>query len=137
MTKGTLFILTLFIQFTLGSLLSQNNLSFVDEKVEVVSEVKTLSDKQNDRFYDYYQFSVENISEQIVHFIVVYTYEIDGQEKKSELSEEVTLSPGESIIGDRDLRRDLTLFKSFNPGNSGKKLSEKNVKLVSFKINYL
>ncbi len=131
------YLLTLTFCLTSWSLYSQSNISFDDGRLKAISEIETISDKKNDRFYDYYAFSLKNESNQTIRCNVQITYSVKGQEKKADLSEEILLSPGEVINGDRNTRRDLTLFKNYNIGNSGKKLSNKNITLVSFKVNYL
>ena len=120
-----------------GLLKAQDNLSFKDDNLQVSSQIEKMSDESNDRFYDFYKFTFKNTSDSKVSFVVSFKYKIDDQLITSDSSEKITLNPGESISGDRDSRRDLTLFKSFNIGNSGKKLSEKNVEFVSFNIIYL
>lgn len=136
MIKGK-FLSILLICFVSWSLYSQENVTFDDGQLKATSEIETMSDKVNDRFYDYYVFSVKNVSNESIRFNVQLTYSVNGQEKKADLSEEILLKPGEEITGNRDTRKDLTLFKKFNIGNSGKKLSDKNITLVSFKVNYL
>ncbi len=136
MMKGYSLTILLFCLVS-WSVFGQGNVSFDDGRLKATSEVETMSDKKNDRFYDYYAFSLKNESNQTIRCNVQITYSLKGQEKKADLSEEIVLKPGEVINGDRNTRRDLTLFKNYNIGNSGKKLSDKNITLVSFKVNYL
>lgn len=136
--KRLLFSLALSSLMFTSNVIGQSNYS--DDKVEVTSEVKKLKDEKNDRFYSYYQFSIENKTSTTIEVEVDFIYS-DGNDtrKRSEGDEELvfTLSPNETIKGDIEDLRALTLFKNFNKGNSGKKASDVKYELKEIKVKHL
>lgn len=120
------------------SILGQSTYS--DEKIHLSSEVKELADKKNDIFYSYYEFSIENKTNETIKVEVDIIYS-DGTatRKKSEGDEGLILelAPNETIKGDIKDFYGLTLFKNHNVGNTGKKASDVEYELKEIKVKYL
>ena len=120
------------------SALSQE--SFNDGKISVTSEVLNYEDRANDKFYKYYNFTVKNGSSENQKIELIINYKQNGVQKSSQTRDEnlvLELEPGETVSGDLQNKKMLTLFKSFLPGNSGKKASSSNIEVVSIEVNYL
>lgn len=114
--------------------------SYQDDRIKVTTEVLKFEDEKNDRFFSYYNFTLENISNENQKFELVLNYHQNGEERSSQSQDEslvFELEPGESFSGDIDDLKKLTLFKSFLTGNSGKKASNSKIELNSISINYL
>ena len=136
--KRILFLLLLSSILSVSNALGQE--SYNDEQISVTSEVLKYEDRINDKFYNYYNFTVKNVSSKNQKFELIITYTQNGQDKSSQTRDEsliFELAPGETLVGDIQSRAKLTLFKSFLPGNSGKKASNDSVEVESIEINYL
>lgn len=107
-----------------------------DGKLKVTTTVEKLEDAHNNRFYDFYRATIENTTNQPVSFTLQFVFSVNGEKRRSDVSPVIKLAPGESISGDRTDARYLTLFKAYNIGNSGKKLSDKTYQLKTVTINY-
>ncbi|MEX1190926.1 MAG: hypothetical protein WEA99_03065 [Brumimicrobium sp.] len=136
--KRLLFSLALCSMMFVSNVSGQENYS--DEKVEINSTVKELKDKTNDKFYSYYQFSIKNKTSESIEIEVDFIYS-DGNNtrKRSEGDENLvfTLAPNETIEGDLENEKALTLFKEFNKGNSGKKASDVAYELKEINVKHL
>lgn len=132
----TLSILTLF----LNSYAVFGQESFSDENITVTSEVLKYEDPSNDKFYNYYNFTVKNLSSENQKIELIINYDQNGVQRSSQSRDEspvLELEPGETISGDIQNKSVLTLFKSFLPGNSGKKASDSSIEITSIEVNYL
>ena len=113
---------------------------FNDQKLSVTSDILKYEDQKNDQFYNYYNFTIKNIGSEKQKFELIINYNQNGKDKSSQSLDEsliFELAPEETIVGDINNKRILTLFKSFLPGNSGKKASDSFVVIKSIEINYL
>lgn len=136
--KRILFLLLLSSTMYVSHVFGQK--SFNDERVSVTSEVLKYEDQTNDKFYNYYNFTVKNVSSENLKFELVINYKQNEENRSSKTRDEsltFELAPGETMVGDIQNKTMLTLFKSFLPGKSGKKASEDNVEVESIEINYL
>lgn len=136
--KRLLFLLLLSPYVFTSNVLGQSTYS--DDKIQLTSEVKELADKKNDRFYSYYEFSIENKTNETIKVEVDFIY-FDGTStrKRSAGDEELifTLAPNETINGDIEDMYSLTLFKNHNVGNTGKKASDIEYEIKEIKVKYL
>lgn len=136
--KRLLFLLLLSPYVFTTNVLGQSTYS--DDKIQLTSEVKELADKKNDRFYSYYEFSIENKTNETIKVEVDFIY-FDGTStrKRSAGDEELifTLAPNETINGDIEDMYSLTLFKNHNVGNTGKKASDIEYEIKEIKVKYL
>ena len=135
MNKRRILFLSVLSIFVCLNLSAQNVVPSDSEVLKAFAKVQSISDAQNDRFLDYYEITIENTSEVTQVFTVQLEYIEDGEKRLTDNTVQIKLLPGELIIGHRSTMRELTLFKSFNVGNSGKKVSDKEVELLSLKFN--
>lgn len=135
-----LLFLSFSILFSVGLNAQQSNLSGSDDKLTYEVKVEKLADEKNDRFYSYYSLEIKNTSNSAVTFTPVFNYTNENGVKRNSTTHDdkgtITLAPGQSIKGNIDTQRNLTLFKEFNIGNSGKKSSNDAYTLNSVSINY-
>lgn len=140
-----LLILSFSILFSVGLFAQQSSLSGSDNKLKYSVKVEALKDEVNDNFYEYYSLEIKNISNSAVTFTPVFNYKTESGVTRSSLTsdeyETITLAPGETIKGSIQKNhvienRNLTLFKQFLVGNSGKKSSNDVYTLTSIAINY-
>lgn len=113
---------------------------YSDNKISVTSEILKHEDPTNDAFYEYYNFTLKNESNEVQKFNLIISFDQNGEAKTTESRDEdyvFELQPGEVLSGDLLERRELTLFKSFLPGNSGKKASSSEVVVESINVTYL
>jgi hypothetical protein len=114
--------------------------SYADDKVQLTSDIKDLEDKQNDRFYTYYVFKIKNKTNETIKIDIDFIYS-DGATTRNKSNGDnplvFTLAPNETIEGDINDLKALTLFKKFNVGNSGKKASDVEYDLKEIKVKYL
>ncbi|MDX1652046.1 MAG: hypothetical protein R3277_06115 [Brumimicrobium sp.] len=113
--------------------------NYSDDKIEVTSQIKKFEDKVNDIFYSYYQFKIENKSNETIEVALDFIYH-DGNSERNKSQGDAnlvfTLAPNETIEGDINGLKALTLFKEFNTGNSGKKASEVTNELNEITVKY-
>ncbi|RYM32751.1 hypothetical protein ERX46_11845 [Brumimicrobium glaciale] len=132
-------LLTLFsITFSL-MLFAQENL-YVDSKIKVQFSVEEHTDAVNDIFYEYYSFEITNVSQNQVSFTPVFNYTNEKGEQKNTANGDdnnvIQLTPGETIKGGLIDYKNLTLFKQFLVGNSGKRAANTTTSIQSTTINY-
>ena len=136
--KRLLFLLLLSSTFCVSNVFGQN--SYTDDKIQLTSEIRDLEDKHNDRFYSYYAFSLKNKTNETVKVDIDFIYFDGSTTRKASNGDNslvFTLAPNETLEGDIDAFRALTLFKKFNVGNSGKKSSDVENDLKEIKVKYL
>lgn len=113
---------------------------YSDDKLDVKFTLDKLSDKVNDRFYEFYSFEVVNNSNENISFTPIYTYKTETGQLRSSATHDgqvlIELAPGESLKGSLSDNKDLTLFKKFLPGNSGKPSANSTYTLESLSIQY-
>lgn len=135
-----LFILSFLVLFSIDLSAQQAKLSGSDGKLKYDVKVEKLTDEKNDIFYEYYSLEIKNTSTSEVTFTPVFNYKTEIGDLRSSLSHDgnqsITLAPGESIKGNPKDSYNLTLFKEFLVGNSGKKSSNNVYTLNSISINY-
>lgn len=135
-----LLFLSISFLFSVGLSAQQSAFSGSDDKLSYEVKVEKLADQKNDRFYSYYSLEIKNTSNSEVTFTPVFHYITNEGVNKNTTTHDnegtITLSPGQSIKGNIDTQRNLTLFKEFNIGNSGKKSSNDAYTLNSVSINY-
>lgn len=126
------------ITFSLA-LFGQQNL-YSDAKVKVQFSVEEFADAVNDNFFEYYSFEITNISQQDISFTPDFIYITEtGDQRSSTTHDEnsvIHLAPGESVKGEISDHDNLTLFKQFLVGNSGKKAANSTITVQSVSINY-
>ncbi|PWH81437.1 hypothetical protein [Brumimicrobium oceani] len=132
-------LLSLFaLTFSLA-IFGQQNL-YSDTKVQVQFTVEQFTDAVNDNFFEYYSFEMTNISQQDVSFTPDFIYVTEtGDQRSSTTHDEnnvIHLAPGETVKGDISDHDNLTLFKQFLVGNSGKKAANSTITVQSVSINY-
>jgi hypothetical protein len=113
---------------------------YQDEKLMISSDVLKHEDPTNDRFYEFYGFTLKNLSNENIKFEIVINYSQSGantDSRKGDLQRIFTLAPGESISGQNVQDEKLTLFKAFLPGNSGVKAADTSTEIKSIEVNYL
>ncbi len=113
---------------------------FEDDKVAITTSTNSYEDATNDRFYEYHAFTVTNKTNAPVKFELIISYAQDGQEGSSRDGDKkriITLDANETIEGEVGVNDELTLFKAFLPGNSGKKAADSKVKVNNVNVNYL
>jgi len=130
--------LSLFLFFSMGVFAQESIYS--DEKLNIQMTVESLKDQKNDNFFEYYSLEIKNISDEKISFTPVFNYKTTTGELRNSTSHDgvhlITLAPGETLKGNLEEYKELTLFKEFLIGNSGKKSSTVFYTLESISINY-
>ena len=114
--------------------------TYQDDKLNVSTNVLNYEDPTNDRFYDYYAFTVKNTYSEEIKFELVINYSQSGSAgntRSGDIQRIFTLAPGESLSAQSLEDHKLVLFKSFLPGNNGTKASDASTEISSIEVNYL
>ncbi len=133
-------VLTVLSVFFLSTNVLWGQTNFEDDKVAITTSTKSYEDAANDRFYEYHAFSVTNKTNAPVKFELLIAYAQDGHEGSTRDGDKkriITLDANETIEGEVGVNDELTLFKAFLPGNSGKKAADSEVKVNNINVNYL
>ncbi|MGM0480030.1 MAG: hypothetical protein ACQERC_12485 [Bacteroidota bacterium] len=133
-------MLTVLSVFFLSTHVVWSQSDFEDDQVAITTSTKSFEDAKNDRFYEYHAFSVTNKTNAPVKFELIISYAQDGKEQSSRDGDKkriIRLDANETIEGEVGVNDELTLFKAFLPGNSGKKAAESEVKVNNINVNYL
>lgn len=133
-------LLITFLIFSSSVIAMAQEIVYSDDKLEVNYTLDKLTDGVNDRFYEFYSFEVVNNSGSTISFTPVYTYKTETGQVRSSSTHDVQaviqLAPGESLKGNLMDNKNLTLFKKFLPGNSGKTSANSTYTLESLSIQY-
>jgi hypothetical protein len=132
--------LLMFLGLFLFGMNSYAQSSYQDEKLNVSTEVLKHEDPTNDRFYEFYGITLENVSNESIKFELVINYAQTGTEnntRSGDLERVFTLAPGESLSGQSPQNEKLILFKAFLPGKNGSKAAESSTEIISIEVNYL
>jgi len=134
----TLFFTFLIVFFSM-TISAQVNL-YSDSKIKVQYTLENFTDEVNDNFYEYYSFEISNISQIDVLLTPIFKYITENGEQRStanlDENQVIKLTPGETLKGKFEDYDNLTLFKQFLIGNSGKRAADIIYTIEAVTINY-